>query len=592
MMNTLIALMLGVLVFYLGYTFYARRIDAQIIKADPKKATPARMYMDGVDFAPADRSVLYGYQFKSIAAAGPIVGAITAGALWGWLPALLWLLLGVTFVGWVQDYSAMMMTVRKDGDSLTAIAHRLVSPKTRTILLVFIFFYLLMVVGAFGNLLAGVLVGNPSVPLGIVVLALAGVLGGQMLYRWKMDLVLVTIVVVGITLLAILIGPLEAIAGSVNGFNTALDGLNGNQAVLSYVDPITGKDVGIKISYIFWLLFVVAFSYAGATLPIWRYAQPVNYIGFWVMTLTIVGGFLGAALAVFVRPAAATFVLPTFTMFDAGKGGALQPLWPMLFVTIACGAISGWHSLVSTVGTGRQLEYETDALPVGAGAMFSEMLLALLALLAISVAGKGAGAAAFANGIGGFLNVFGLDVKYGTALAFAAFVIIVITVTQLALRFMRLVFTEALGDVWLPAKNVHVGTIISGLLMIVVVLSGTFVYLWQLFGGANQLMAALALMLITLWLVSERKNAAYAFWPMLFMYVTTIAANLITAWNLWVTVVQPNLGKAGRELVIGGATLMILIALFLVVAALYIGYDAWRAYTRMKPAKAAPAPAS
>jgi len=591
-MNTLIALMLGVLVFYLGYTFYARRIDAQIIKADPKKATPARMYMDGVDFAPADRSVLYGYQFKSIAAAGPIVGAITAGALWGWLPALLWLLLGVTFVGWVQDYSAMMMTVRKDGDSLTAIAHRLVSPKTRTILLVFIFFYLLMVVGAFGNLLAGVLVGNPSVPLGIVVLALAGVLGGQMLYRWKMDLVLVTIVVVGITLLAILIGPLEAIAGSVNGFNTALDGLNGNQAVLSYVDPITGKDVGIKISYIFWLLFVVAFSYAGATLPIWRYAQPVNYIGFWVMTLTIVGGFLGAALAVFVRPAAATFVLPTFTMFDAGKGGALQPLWPMLFVTIACGAISGWHSLVSTVGTGRQLEYETDALPVGAGAMFSEMLLALLALLAISVAGKGAGAAAFANGIGGFLNVFGLDVKYGTALAFAAFVIIVITVTQLALRFMRLVFTEALGDVWLPAKNIHVGTIISGLLMIVVVLSGTFVYLWQLFGGANQLMAALALMLITLWLVSERKNAAYAFWPMLFMYVTTIAANLITAWNLWVTVVQPNLGKAGRELVIGGATLMILIALFLVVAALYIGYDAWRAYTRMKPAKAAPAPAS
>jgi carbon starvation protein len=592
MMNTLIALILGVLVFYLAYQFYAKRIDAQIIQADPKRATPAKLYMDGVDFTPTDRNVLYGYQFKSIAAAGPIVGAITAGALWGWLPALLWLFIGVSFIGWVQDYSAMMMTVRKDGDSLSAIAHKLISPQTRTILLIFIFFYLLMVVGAFGNLLAGVLVGNPSVPLGIVMLALAGVLAGQMLYRWKMDLIVTTIIVVGLTLLAILIGPLDAVVGSVQGFNAALDSLNGSKAVLSYVDPTTGQDVGIKISYIFWLLFVVAFSYAGAVLPIWRWAQPVNYIGFWVMAFTIIGGFAGAAMAVFIKPTAANFVLPAFTMFDAGKGGALQPLWPMLFVTIACGAISGWHALVSTVGTGRQLEYETDALPVGAGSMFSEMMLSLLALLAISVAGKGAGAAAFANGVGGFLNIFGLDVKYGTALAFAAFVIIVITVTQLALRFMRVVLTESLENIWAPVKNVHVGTIISGLAMILVVLSGTFVYLWQLFGGANQLMAALALMLITLWLVSEKKNAAYAFWPMLFMYVTTIAANLVTAYNLWATVVQTNIGKAGREFVVGGAVLMILIALFLVAAALYIGYDAWRAYNRMKTTqKAAPAPA-
>jgi carbon starvation protein len=218
MMNTLIALVLGVVVIYLGYMFYARRIDAQIIKADPKKATPAKMYMDGVDFSPTDRNVLYGYQFKSIAAAGPIVGAITAANLWGWLPALLWLLAGVSFIGWVQDYGAMIMAVRRDGDSLTAIAHKLISPRTRTILLLFIFVYLLMILGAFGNLLAGALNGNPSVPLGIVVLALAGVLAGQMLYKWKMDLIVTTIVVVGLTLLAILIGPF--IQGSVADFNT------------------------------------------------------------------------------------------------------------------------------------------------------------------------------------------------------------------------------------------------------------------------------------------------------------------------------------------------------------------------------------
>jgi carbon starvation protein len=585
MMNTLIALVLGVVVIYLGYMFYARRIDAQIIKADPKKATPAKMYMDGVDFSPTDRNVLYGYQFKSIAAAGPIVGAITAANLWGWLPALLWLLAGVSFIGWVQDYGAMIMAVRRDGDSLTAIAHKLISPRTRTILLLFIFVYLLMILGAFGNLLAGALNGNPSVPLGIVVLALAGVLAGQMLYKWKMDLIVTTIVVVGLTLLAILIGPF--IQGSVADFNKALNGLG---LTIYYVET-TGAVLPFTTSYMFWLLFVVAFSYFGATLPIWRYAQPVNYIGFWVMALTIVGGLLGAALAVFLKPAVANFTVPAFKVFDAGAGGALQPLWPMLFVTIACGAISGWHALVSSVGTGRQLEYETDALPVGAGSMFSEMLLALLALLAISVAGKGAGAAAFAAGVGQFLNVFGLDATYGTALGFASFVIIVITVTQLALRFMRIVFAEAFGDVWAPAKNIHIGTIVSAILMIIIVLSGTFTYLWQLFGGANQLMASLALMLITLWLVSEKRNPAFAFWPMVFMYVTTIVANLITAYNLYVTILLKQMGKPELLFAVIGAGAMILIALFLVAAALYIGYDAWQAYNRMKGAKAAAAPA-
>ncbi len=586
-MNTLIAIVLAAVVVYLGYAFYAKRVDANIIQADPKKATPAKLYMDGVDFSPTDRNVLYGYQFKSIAAAGPIVGAITAANLWGWLPALLWLFLGVSFIGWVQDYSAMVMAVRRDGDSITAIAHKLVSPRTRTVLLIFIFFYLLMVVGAFGNLLAGTLASNSSVPLGIIVLALAGMLAGQMLYRWKMDLIVTTIVVVGLTLLAILIGPLPQVRGVIDAFNKSLNTIG---LRIFYVD-VDGLVKPFTTSYMFWLLFVVAFSYGGAALPIWRYAQPVNYIGFWVMALTLVGGLAGAIVAVFVKPAAATFTLPTFKAFNAGTGGALQPLWPMLFVTIACGAISGWHSLVSTVGTGRQLEYETDALPVGAGAMFSEMLLALLALLAISVAGKGAGAGPFATGVGQFLNVFGLDATYGAALGFASFIIIVITVTQLAVRFMRVVLAESLGEAWPIAKNMHVGTIVSSILMIIIVLSGTFTYLWQLFGGANQLMAALALMLITLWLVSEKRNAAYAFWPMVFMYVTTIAANLITAYNLWVTVFQKHLGKPGVEIAVLGAGVMIVIAIFLVVAALFIGYDAWQAYNRLKGAKAAAAPA-
>lgn len=598
-MNTLITLVLSVVVVYFAYAVYARRIDTTIIKADSKKATPARLYMDGVDFNPTSRNILYGYQFKSIAAAGPIVGAITAATFWGWLPSLLWLFVGVSFIGWVQDYSVMMMAVRRDGDSISALAHRLISPRSRNVLLLFIFFYLLLVAGAFGNLLAANIGGNPNVPLGLIVLCIAGVAGGQMLYKMKMDIMVTTIIIVGVTLLAIFAGTFDSVIQGVKDFNTGLDNLNGGSAVVTFFDPIAGKDVGLKINYIFWLLFVLAFSYFGSVLPIWRWAQPINYIGFWVMALTMIGGAIGAALAVFAKPEFANFTLKSWIAWDGMAGKALpagqvtqsiQPLWPMLFVTIACGAVSGWHSLVSSVGSARQLEYETDALPVGAGSMFSETFLSVLALMAVAVAGKGAGPAAFAAGIGNFLSIIGIPVNVGTSMGFAAFVIIVITVTQLVTRFMRVALTEALGERWPIAKNMQVGTIVSLILTFIIVMSGTFTYLWQLFGGANQLMASLALMLVTIWLLNEGKNALYAAIPMLFMYVTTVAANLVTAFNLWVQVVQPNWGKAGREPAILGGVLMILIAILLVGAALIIGWEAWKAVQKLR-AQPAVAPA-
>src|SRR6202158_2238564 len=143
-MNTLYIVIIGIATIYLAYNFYAKRIDRDIIKSDATKPPPATLYNDGVDFMPTSRNVLYGYHFKSVAAAGPIVGPIAAVALWGWLPSLLWLTLGVTFLGWASDYSAIMVAVRNDGNSLSAIAHRLIAPRARVILFVFIFFYLLL----------------------------------------------------------------------------------------------------------------------------------------------------------------------------------------------------------------------------------------------------------------------------------------------------------------------------------------------------------------------------------------------------------------------------------------------------------------
>src|SRR5512143_375844 len=207
-MNTMWIVIIAAIVIYVAYNFYAKRIDRDIIKSDAKKATPAKMYMDGVDFSPTSRNVLYGYHFKSIAAAGPIVGPITAANLWGWAPALLWLLIGVSLIGWVSDYSAIMLAVRNDGNSLSAISHKLIAPRTRSILFVFIFFYLLLIAGAFMGIMASLMAARPDVPLGIFALAVMGLLAGQMMYKWKMDLILVTAIVVVVTLVAMMLGPL------------------------------------------------------------------------------------------------------------------------------------------------------------------------------------------------------------------------------------------------------------------------------------------------------------------------------------------------------------------------------------------------
>src|SRR5918996_209962 len=209
-MNSLWVVVIGLVVIYAAYKLYAKQIDRRVIRSDPERATPARMYMDGVDFVPTSRFVLYGYHFKSIAAAGPIVGVITAANLWGWLPAIIWLMVGVTFIGWASDYSAIMMAVRNDGNSLSAIAHRLVSPRTRTILFVFIFFYLLLIAGAFVGIMGAILAARPDVPFGILVLAIMGLFAGYAIYRLRMSIIAVTILTVAITILAMGLGPLGA----------------------------------------------------------------------------------------------------------------------------------------------------------------------------------------------------------------------------------------------------------------------------------------------------------------------------------------------------------------------------------------------
>jgi len=571
-MNSIVVLIIAALAIGIGYFWYARRIDRDIVQPDPGKATPAKMYMDGVDFTPASRNVLFGYQFKSVAALAPLIGPIVA-VQWGWLPALLWILGGVFLIGWVQDYGAMIMGVRRDGETMSALSYKLISPRARTILMIFIYFYLLLIMGAFGNTVGKSLMVNPKVPFGMIALVVMGVLAGQMTYKWKQNIMLTTVVTVAVTFVGIWVGTLPA----VSGIFSALYG--GAESPVMFLGNTQAAVIGT--------LLMLLFCYLGSVLPIWSFAQPINYVSFWIVTLGMVGGLVGLVIW---HPGMGDF--PAFTTFTTAVG----PLWPMLFVTIACGAISGWHSLVSTSGTARQLEKETDALPVGGGAMFMEAGFAVMAFLTATVAygsyqgylDAGGALAVFAGGLANFLNRIGVPLEFGTAYGSVFLVIMAITIMQLVVRFMRVASSEMLGDSVPVMKNVHVGSAVALALTFIFVLIIPWLTIWVAFGGANQLMAGLALLLVSLWLMSEGRRHAWALYPSIFMIVTTVAALLYVAYTNLITKLPAALAGGNIQGAIASG-LIGLICLVLVVTAVVLIFDGWQAIQRARkeaPAKA------
>jgi carbon starvation protein len=589
-MSAVLTLLISAAAIALGYGWYARTINKKVIQPDEKKATPARMYMDGVDFTPANRNVLFGYQFKSIAALGPITGPIVA-VQWGWLPALLWVVFGTFFIGWVQDYASIMLGVREEGQSFGALSYRFISPRARTILITFIYFYLLLIMAAFGKIVGFDLMTNPAVPLGLLLVIGIGLLAGQMTYKWKMDIILTSIVTVVLAFVGIWLGtlaPVKNLFTSINGGATS---------------PVLFGAV-TRAQFI-WSLVALILCYFGAVLPIWRWAQPINYVAFWIVFLGILAGTIG----LLVWHPAFPSDFPAFTNWTgnlcaaadcSGIDAALQKnmvplgyLWPILFVTIACGAVSGWHSLVSSSGTARQLEKETDALYVGGGAMFLEMFLATLSLLTAVVgvgvtkgfagyvgmiaAGKNAGV--FATGLSEMMAKIGIPTSFGLPFGSVFLTLMGLTIMYLVVRFMRVASAEFLGEKVPLFKNTTFGTIVALLLSALLIYTGFWARIWVLFGGANQLMAALALLLASLWLMSKGKNYLWTFIPFVFMFLTTIAALLITAYNVIKQVLTtPNLPI---DKVIGN-WLAGAIAIYLVIAAIILAVDAIKALLKLR----------
>jgi carbon starvation protein len=547
-MNSLWVLLWWVIIVVVGYWVYARWAAKSVFEIDKSRATPAKMYMDGVDFMPANKNVLYGFQLNSIAGAAPIIGPIVA-IQWGWVPAVLWLGLGVFFIGWLQDFSSSMVSIRNDGDTFGALGYKLISPRARKILLTFIYFYLLLIASAFGHVITKGVSGNAALPFPLLVVIAVAFLVGHMIYKAKVNIITTTIIAI----------------------------------VLIFFSIWLGTVWNIKLSYTTVLVCTLIFGYFSSILPVWRFIQPYNYSSVYVVYFGIIAGVIGIIIG--HKP----MTLPAFTSWSIGMG----PLWPLLFLTIACGAISGWHSLVSSTATSRQLENELDVRPVTAGAMFAEFTIAIIAVIVCATAFADSAAymakvsnpvGIFVGGLGGAITSLGLPMSYTGALAGMMIIILALTVLNLVFRFMKVASAELLGDAWSVAKNPHVATIVALIITFILVKTGTWLYVWVLFGGANQLMAAFALLLVTLFLVQKSKNYKIAIYPMFFMYATTVCGLFYMAFFKMIPA-----GFAGKK--VFGNLFAAAVAILLIILAIILAYDGWKAFKKYKSGEAAEAPA-
>lgn len=488
--------LIALIAYAVAYWIYGKWYDRNVWKPDPKRTTPAHMFMDGVEFFPVSKYVLWGYQFKSVAALGPILGPFIA-VNYGWLPALLWIILGNFFIGWLQDYGSIMVSVRNEGRSFGPISYEFTGPHGRATLLGFVLFYLVIIsavfiflVSVFWNVFPGTFVAT----IGIFA---SGVIAGRLLYKLRMDVIKVTIIAIVLVFISILLG--------------------------HYIR--TPKDFLGPWTIAFWAFVACIILYMGSILPMPTFIQPINFVAFFPTYLAIILILLGALLSPVTN---VPLLQPAFkTAYHPVAG----PIWPMLFVAIACGAISGWHSLVGSSSTSKQLDIEPDAHPIGAGAMLSEGMLALASLAAYMVLSPAetppANFHAWVTGatrltskfLGGEASIELLKTYFGVTL-----VIYALTVQSLVTRFWRLVSAEVFGEGILGQK--HVATIVGLFIPWLFAISGSWINLWLYFGGANQLLAALALMLITIHLARVKSPTIYTLVPATFMIVTTLAALL------------------------------------------------------------------
>ena len=509
-MNSSYLIICGLIAFILAYRFYARKI-AKVLGIDNSKPTPAHTMADGVDYCPARMPILLGHHFSSIAGAAPIIGPVVA-ATFGWGPVFIWIVLGSIFLGAVHDLSSIVASIRHSGKSIGEVIEKYLGRGGKILFLIFCLATLILVIAVFMAVVAKTFVATPSTASSSFLYLLLAIIFSLCINKFGFSFKKTTIVFIPLLFLSIWLG-----------------------VKFPFVVPQSGVVIpGINITLSpnnFWICILLVYIFIASVTPVWILLQPRDFLSSFLLYTLIGAGVIGI---LFVHP---TIKSPAFTTFNVAKTGAL---FPMLFVTVACGAISGFHSIVASGTTAKQLNQEKDAVPIGYGAMLIEGLLAIIALITAVKLSKpeytrmlksGGPIDVFAHGIGSCLSAMRIPHKLGHTFATLAVSAFALTTLDTGTRLCRFCLQELLtfrkktseGE---ERKTIdrYSATLICVILGGALALSGEWKTIWPVFGSANQLLAAIALLAITVWLFHTGKNFWYTIIPMTFMFAVTLSA--------------------------------------------------------------------
>lgn len=512
--------------FALAYRLYGGFV-ARRLEVSDRNAVPSETLYDGTDYVPARTAILFGHHFSSIAGAGPIVGPILAAMFFGWVPALIWILLGSIFVGGVHDFGSLVASVRHKAKSIAELARQYMSPLSYKLFLAFIWLTLVYVIVVFLDLTAVSFIDTPgstgaaevqgtgvAVASGIFMVLAIGL--GVVLHQTKVPLWMATTGFVGVLLTA-----------AVWASGITSDG--------AYLPTFLGDARET------WSVVLLVYCFIASITPVWALLHPRDYLSSFLLYLAVLGGGIGLILGSLsgrILPTYPAFIDPSDPVFDTIPH--LGPLFPILFITIACGACSGFHSMVSSGTTAKQVSCETDARRIGYGGMLTEGVVAVLSVACVMMLGFSAQTlgqnpvTVYAQGMGAFLNSFGLPVRIGTMLGLLTLSTFLLTTLDTCTRLGRYVLQELFDwdnrVAWNRVKSTLITLIIPMVMAYTTYTTPAGVQLpvwraiWPVFGSTNQLLAGLALLAVTFWLKRTGRRWLFAGIPTVFMITITMSA--------------------------------------------------------------------
>ena len=570
-MNTLVIVLIAAVVLFGAYVFYGRWL-ANKWGIDPKAKTPAVEFNDGKDFVPTNGWTVFSHQFSSIAGAGPVTGAIQAAAF-GWLPVLLWVLIGGVFFGAVADFGALYASVKNKGKSMGMLIEKYIGKTGRKLFLIFSWIFCCIVVAAFADMVAGTFNAYTVTDAGVTELAAAATTNGA-----------AGMISIMFMVFAVVLGLIQ------KKFN-----LTGwKEAVVGIVCIVASFAIGMNCPLIFgkaaWSYITFVYIFFAAVLPMWLLKQPRDYMTTFMFICMIAGAVVGLVVA---HP---TMNLPVFTGFTNEKLGTM---FPILFVTVACGAVSGFHSLVSSGTSSKTVENEKDMLKVGYGAMVLESLLAVLALCVAGAAAAADGTPAagtpfqvFSSGVAGFFEMFGVPVYVATAFMTMCVSALALTSLDAVARIGRMSFQELFSvddmehaEGWRKLFcNVYFSTVITLAFGFLLTKIG-YANIWPLFGSANQLLSALVLITLCVFLKVTGRSNKMIFPPLIIMLCVTFTA-LVQRFLAMVKAISAAASTAipagettwGAVFIANG--LQLILAVLLIVLGLTIVIHSFKSYAK------------